>query len=122
MTSTDDAPYLRSAAALVLLTLPALPSVGRCAGQQTRREIDRPAVLRRTDEAQQAAERRAGARVFGGSVRAALVVLCDPDEAYQLLKTILDEIRDDPALSEAGRARLEARLEWSLWGVWKTGV
>jgi hypothetical protein len=95
----------RLSAACVLLILPVLTSGGRCFGQEARR----PADL------------RAGKRVLAASVRAALVLLRDPDDAYALLKTVRDAIRDDPGISEPCRERLESRLEWALEGVVTSG-
>jgi hypothetical protein len=111
----------RLSAAAFLLTLPVLTSVGRCAGQETRRGVDGPGVRQGADDAQRAAERRAGARVLAAATRAALLVLFDPDEAYQLVKDLRDEIRFDPGLSEACRERLESQLEWAFRGVWYSG-
>src|SRR5262245_29747705 len=112
-----------SAAAFIVLTLPVLASgVGRCAGQDTGRGVEGPDVRPGADEAQRAADRKAGGRVLAASVRAALIVLYDPDEAYQLLKTVRDETFEDPDLSEACRKRLESQLEWAFWGVWHSGV
>jgi hypothetical protein len=59
--------------------------------------------------------------VFTAEARAALLVLRDPDDAYQLLKTALDAIRTDSDLSEPCRERLESHLEQALRGVVEIG-
>jgi hypothetical protein len=59
--------------------------------------------------------------VLDAQARAALLLLCTPDDAFQLLKSALHVIRDDPDLSEPDRMRLESRLEWSLWAVAESG-
>jgi hypothetical protein len=59
--------------------------------------------------------------VLDAQARAALL-LCAPDDAFQLLKSALQAIRDDPDLTEPCRMRLESRLEWSLWAVAESGV
>jgi hypothetical protein len=111
----------RLSAAFVVLSLSVLTSVGRCAGQEIRREVDSPAVLRGADDARRPADLRAGTRVLSTSVRAALLLLRDPDDAYQLVKTVRDAIRADPDISESCRERLESRLEWVLSGEVRSG-
>src|SRR5437763_1664684 len=53
---------------------------------------------------------------------AAILVLRDPDEAYDLMKRALDAVRAAPALSDPCRERLQSQLEWALRGVVKNGV
>jgi hypothetical protein len=106
------------AAAFVLLSLAILPSAaGRCAGQELGRGLDGSGELQRASDAQRDADGTASLRVLAAEVRAALLLLRDPDEAYALLKRVLDAIRDDPDLSQPCRERLESRLEWGLGGV-----
>src|SRR5262249_61362928 len=76
---TISSSFRLGAAALVVLASVA----GRSAGQETRR----------------AAELRAGARVLAAEARAALVLLRDPDVAYDSLKRALEATREDPNLS-----------------------
>jgi hypothetical protein len=111
-----------SVTAFVALTLLVLtPGAGRCAGQETGRQVDASRVVQAFDDAQRAAGRRARARVIIAEVRAALLVLRDPDEAYQLLKTALDAIRNDPELSVSYREHLESHLFQALVGVFEIG-
>jgi hypothetical protein len=119
---TTSLSFRLSAAAFVVLTLPVVTSVGRCAGQETRRGVDGPGVSQGADDAQWAADRRAGVQVLAAEVRAVPLVLIDPDEAYQLVKRVRDAIREDPGLSEPCRERLQSRLEWALYGVVECGT
>jgi hypothetical protein len=110
-----------SMAAFVVLALPVLTSVGRCAGQENRREVDRPSVLQQAVEAQRTADQKATARVLHGCVRTALLLPFDPDEAFQHLKSVHEATRNDPDVSAVCRERLESQLEWALWGVLESG-
>jgi hypothetical protein len=119
---TPSIAFRLGAAALVVLTLPALHSAAvRCAGQEPRPAEGRPGALQRADDARRAADRKACARVVAAEVRAALRLLPDPDDAFQLLKTALDEIRNDPDLSVPCRERLQSHLEQALLGVGEIG-
>jgi hypothetical protein len=104
------------AASFVLLALPVLTTAGRSLGQGPE-----PGVLQKVEDAQRAADGKASARVIAAEVRAALLVLRDPDDAHALLRSALDAVRSDPDLSEPSRARLGSRLEWALWGVCQCG-
>ena len=115
-------PFRLGVAALVVLGLPALTSVSRCAGQEPGGATDGPGLLRKIEEARRAAERRASARVLAGIARAPLLALRDPDDAYQLLQGIRDEVLEDADISEPCRRRLESRLEWALVGIVKSGT
>jgi hypothetical protein len=103
-------------AAFVVLTL---PMVSRCAGQEA--GVSRAGVRNAADQAQRVADRWASVRVLAAEVRAVLVVLRDPDEAYAHLADALAAIRSDPQLSKPSRERLTSRLEWGLCGIVQSG-
>jgi hypothetical protein len=96
----------RLSAAFVVLSLAAFTSEGRCVAQEARRPADV----------------QASTRVYAATGRAALLLPHDPDEAFQVMKAALHEVRDDPDISEACRERLESRLEWALMCVGESGV
>ena len=110
------------AAAFMVLTLPPLtPVVSRCAGQETGGGVDGLGRPRAARDARRVADREATARVLVTEVRAWLLVLGNPDEAYDLLKGVHQAIRNDPALSDSCRERLQSRLEGALQGVAECG-
>jgi hypothetical protein len=97
-----------------VLTLLIWDPAGQCAGQETGK-------LTGSDAVQRTADRKAGTRVLPAEARALLLTARDPDEAYAGLKEALDAVRSDPVLSEAGRERLQGRLEWALSAVAESG-
>jgi hypothetical protein len=97
------------AAAIVALALSLLtPAEARCAGRET-------------DGARLAADLSASARVVAAELRAGLMLVRDPDEAFAQLKEALDDVRGDAKLSARGRERLESRLEGDLRDLVVTG-
>jgi hypothetical protein len=118
---TNSIPF-RLKTALVVLALPLLlAGAGRCADLDTRKEEDRLSVLEKVAIAQRAADRKGVTLVQAGEVRAALLLVHDPDEAYQHLKKTLDAIRSDPDLSTRCREGLQTRLEWACWALVEAG-
>jgi hypothetical protein len=115
-------PFRVGAAAFVLLTLAHLsPVVARGAGAETRGAGFAPVRPQKADVARRAADSMASARVFVAELRAGLLVVPDPDEAHSQLKVVLDDIREDPKLSEPCRERLESRLGSDLFAVETVG-
>jgi hypothetical protein len=110
------------AVAFVVLALPVLtPAAGCCVAQQPSAEVAAPAVAPGDQAVRRGGDLTGSARVLVADLRAAVLLVRDPDEAYARLKEAMDATRNDPKLSEPCREILESHLESVLWGVSKAG-